>query len=158
MRCGAVAGYCKNRRLENRCRGVCPTGSRGPIRRLAMGRHPHPQRGMGEIWPDGEMNPRPTRWTVDERIWDYSCEATCGHDGNTPHANRDVKVEETTQGYEDTMVMLNRGTTGDKWNGDNDCWVGMQLSQRSGQSIDNNGLGCMEDDLGLERPPKRSRF
>ena len=30
IRCGSVTGYCKNRRLEDRCRGTRPKGSRGP--------------------------------------------------------------------------------------------------------------------------------
>ena len=69
IRCGSVAGYCKNRRLEKECRGSCPTGSRGPIRRLSMGRHPHPQRGQGLTWVDGSLSPKPTRWETDQRVW-----------------------------------------------------------------------------------------
>ena len=100
IRCGSVAGYCKNSRLENKCRGRCPTGSRGPIRRLAMGKYPHPQGGQGKIWVDGTLNPQPTKWKVDQRVWKDKFEDECeGTDTESASAfqsggndNEDVNV------------------------------------------------------------------
>ena len=67
VRCGAVAGGSKNKALSGDCRKHCPRGSRGPIGRLARGHFPHPQRGMGQIWVDGSINPTPVKWCIDRR-------------------------------------------------------------------------------------------
>ena len=58
FRCGSVVGHSAVQTLASYCRGHCPTGSRGPVTRLARGRLPHRQQGSPQ-WPTGELNPSP---------------------------------------------------------------------------------------------------
>ena len=56
--CGSVAGFHGNARLKEVCRGYCPLGSSGPVKRLARGSLPHVQRDCnGMAWPSGEACP-----------------------------------------------------------------------------------------------------
>ena len=53
--------------LEDKCRRCIPRGSKGPISKLAAGLLPHQQReGQGEVWPNGEENPKVTKWEPPE--------------------------------------------------------------------------------------------
>ena len=71
MACGSVAGFHGHARLTRPCRGHCPAGSTGPVRRLARGLYPHAQRGIhGSAWPSGEANPVVSRLLSGRRVTD----------------------------------------------------------------------------------------
>ena len=57
IKCGSVVSTSQRCALVEPCRGECPAGSRGPIRRLTSGRLPR-----GRSWPSGEAEPQPKRW------------------------------------------------------------------------------------------------
>ncbi len=62
VRCAAVVGWHGHHRLMAECRGGCPAGSRGPIKRLSRGLLPHRQQEFyGRDWPNGETSPFPFR-------------------------------------------------------------------------------------------------
>ncbi len=56
IRCGSVVATQAQSALNTRCRGDCPPGACGPVRRLAAGRRPR-----GDTWPSGEDEPLPKR-------------------------------------------------------------------------------------------------
>ena len=58
IRCGSAVGYQSDNLLAGDCRTYCPSGSRGPITRLAKGLLPRPlPNGKGQEWPSGELSP-----------------------------------------------------------------------------------------------------
>ncbi len=59
LRCGSVVSAHARSALAAECRGHCPTGALGPVRRLALGRIPR-----GDAWPSGELAPLPKRLRV----------------------------------------------------------------------------------------------
>ncbi len=56
-RCGSVSSTPQKSALDRQCRGWCPPGSRGPVKRLAAGALPH-----GQEWPSGATDPKPKRF------------------------------------------------------------------------------------------------
>ena len=56
VRCGSVVAMQQHSSLSSACRGQCPLGAVGPVRRLAAGLLPR-----GEQWPSGESAPLPRR-------------------------------------------------------------------------------------------------
>ena len=161
MRCGSVAGYCRNRRLETRCRGNCPEGSRGPIMRLANGRHPHPQRGMGRIWPNGEMSPVPTRWEVDRRVWEDLLDST-GMSNWETSVDENGDSDENTNQYQRGTLGTNTSVRMGNRGGHKDCFSDLGDVARSNR---HGGNDAVEDTQmswdandGTSRPAKRQRF
>ena len=57
VRCGSVVAMQQDSALSTCCRGHCPPGALGPVRRLAEGRPPR-----GDRWPSGEASPLPHRF------------------------------------------------------------------------------------------------
>ena len=142
IRCGSVAGYCKNSKLEARCRGHCPIGSRGPIRRLAMGKYPHPQRGQGRVWVDGTINPQPTKWKVDKRIdmWDNGSQEQNGANNATATevTSWDCADDSDYSGVNEVST-TNDGMDGREADSDSTgCGEGVQ----SGKTMDCNVSAC----------------
>ncbi len=56
IRCGSVVSAQQRSALSHQCRGSCPDGASGPVRRLAAGLLPR-----GKAWPSGETAPLPKR-------------------------------------------------------------------------------------------------
>ena len=62
LKCGSVVSQSTaTNALGQECKGHCPRGSRGAVRRLAKGLHPRRPR---DEWPNGEEAPHPKRLKV----------------------------------------------------------------------------------------------
>ncbi len=66
VKCGGISGFQRSALLAAECRRFTPTGSMGPIQKLAKGRLPHRQRvSQGEWWTSGEEEPEVMCWKPD---------------------------------------------------------------------------------------------